>query len=42
MKLAAATALAGLIPEPTPENVIPWSLDREVAKVVSQAVSGSV
>ena len=42
MKLAAATALAGLVPEPTPENVIPWSLDREVAKVVSQAVSGSV
>jgi len=42
MKLAAATALAGLVPEPTPENVIPWSLDREVAKVVSEAVSGSV
>jgi len=41
MKLAAAIALASLVKEPTPENVIPWSLDREVAKVVAQAVSGA-
>ncbi len=42
MKLAAAAALAALVKEPTPENVIPWSLDREVAQTVSQAVAGSV
>ena len=41
MKLAAANALAGLIHEPTPENIIPWSLDRQVAQTVSQAVAGS-
>ena len=38
MKLAAANALAGLVHEPTPENIIPWSLDRQVAHAVSQAV----
>ena len=42
MKLAAATALAAMVTEPTHENVIPWSLDREVAKTVSRAVSGAV
>ena len=42
MKLAAATALAAMVTEPTTENVIPWSLDREVAKTVSRAVSGAV
>ena len=42
MKLAAASALAGLVHEPTPENVIPWSLDGQVARTVSQAVAGSV
>ena len=41
MKLAAAKALAGLVHEPTPENIIPWSLDRQVAQAVSQAVVGS-
>jgi malate dehydrogenase (oxaloacetate-decarboxylating) len=41
MKLAAAIALAGLVKEPTPENVIPWSLDRQVAQTVAQAVSGA-
>jgi len=41
MKLAAANALAGLVSEPTPENIIPWSLDRQVAQTVSQAVAGS-
>ena len=39
MKLAAANALAALIKEPTRENVIPWSLDRQVAQTVAQAVS---
>ncbi len=39
MKLAAANALAALVKEPTRENVIPWSLDREVARTVAQAVS---
>ena len=41
MKLAAATALAALVPEPTPEKVLPWSLDRQVAQTVAQAVSGA-
>ena len=41
MKLAAAVALASLVKEPTPEVVIPWSLDREVAKAVAQAVAGA-
>ena len=41
MKLAAAVALASLVKEPTFGNVIPWSLDREVAQVVAQAVSGA-
>ncbi|MDA1128642.1 MAG: NADP-dependent malic enzyme [Chloroflexi bacterium] len=42
MKLAASIALASLVKEPTPENVIPWSLDREVARVVARAVAGAV
>ena len=42
MKLAAATALAAMVTEPTHENVIPWSLDREVAKTVARAVAGAV
>ncbi|MEE8464891.1 MAG: NADP-dependent malic enzyme [Dehalococcoidia bacterium] len=41
MKLAAAVALASLVKEPTTENVIPWSLDREVAQVVAAAVAGA-
>ncbi len=41
MKLAAANALAALGAEPTPENVLPWSLDRQVAQTVAQAVSGA-
>jgi len=41
MKLAAAIALAALVPEPTREKVIPWSLDRQVAQAVAQAVSGA-
>ena len=42
MKLAAAKALAALVNEPTPEIIIPWSLDRQVAQTVSQAVAGSI
>ena len=41
MKLAAATALANLVPEPTPDNVLPWSLDKQVAQTVAKAVSGA-
>ena len=39
MKLAAGQALANLVAEPTPENVLPWSLDRQVARTVARAVS---
>jgi len=41
MKLAAARAIADLVPEPTPGNVLPWSLDRQVAQAVAKAVSGA-
>jgi malate dehydrogenase (oxaloacetate-decarboxylating) len=41
MKLAAAAALAGLVKEPTTENVIPWSLDRDVARAVAKATAES-
>ncbi len=41
MKLAAADALAGLVKEPTTENVIPWSLDRDVARAVAKATAES-
>ena len=41
MKLAAAEALAGLVSEPTPEHIIPWSLDPEVVPAVSQAVANA-
>ena len=39
MKLAAAEALAGLVAEPTPEHIIPWSLDAAVVPAVAQAVA---
>ena len=39
MKLAAGRALAALVPEPTAEVIIPWSLDRQVARTVAQAVA---
>ncbi|MDA0263914.1 MAG: NADP-dependent malic enzyme [Chloroflexi bacterium] len=42
MKLAAAEALAALVKEPTAGNVLPWSLDREVARTVAAAVAGAV
>ena len=41
MKLAAAEALAALVAEPTPEHIIPWSLDGAVVPAVAQAVAGS-
>jgi malate dehydrogenase (oxaloacetate-decarboxylating) len=37
MKLAAGQALAALVPEPTPERVIPWSLDHAVPAAVARA-----
>ena len=39
MKLAAAEALAGLVAEPTPGHIIPWSLDPEVVPAVAHAVA---
>ena len=39
MKLAAAEALAWLVAEPTPECIIPWSLDRAVAPAVAGAAA---
>ena len=39
MKLAAGQALAALIPEPTPEKVIPWSLDHAVPQAVARATA---
>ena len=41
MKLAAADALAGLVKEPTTEHVIPWSLDKDVARAVAKATAES-
>ncbi|MCH7552420.1 MAG: hypothetical protein IIC82_00265, partial [Chloroflexi bacterium] len=38
MKIAAARALAGLVPSPTPERVIPWALDPLVVPAVAEAV----
>ncbi len=39
MKIAASEALAALVPEPTSENIIPWSLDPAVVPAVSRAVA---
>ena len=39
MKLAAAQALAALVPDPTPDHIIPWSLDPAVVPAVAQAVA---
>ena len=38
MKLAAADALAGLVPNPTAERIIPAPLDKGVAEAVADAV----
>jgi malate dehydrogenase (oxaloacetate-decarboxylating) len=39
MKISAAEALAGLVAEPTPDCIIPWSLDAKVVPAVSHAVA---
>ena len=39
MKLAAADALAELVEEPTPGNIIPWSLDPRVVPAVAKATA---
>ena len=41
MKLAGAEALAALIPNPTPECIIPWALDPVVVPAVAKAVSAA-
>ncbi len=41
MKLAAAEALAGLVAEPTPECIIPWSLDKSVVPAVAHATAAA-
>ncbi|MBI4896119.1 MAG: NADP-dependent malic enzyme [Candidatus Aenigmarchaeota archaeon] len=39
MKIAAAEALAGLVPHPTSENILPAVTDRHVVPVVAHAVA---
>lgn len=39
MKLAAAQALADLVPVPTPQKIVPDPLNKKIVKVVSEAVS---
>ena len=39
MKLAAAFALAALVPNPTPERIIVEALDKRVVPAVSKAVA---
>ena len=41
MKLAAATALAGMVPTPTAERILPSPLDRSVAPTVGKAVAAA-
>lgn len=38
MKVAAAHALAALVKKPTPEKIIPGVFDKDVAKIVAEAV----
>lgn len=42
MKMAAAEALASYVKNPTPENIIPDSLDKHVSQVVADAVISAV
>ncbi len=42
MKLAIAEALAGLVPSPTPERIIPSMFDDGVVEVVADAVGESI
>ena len=39
MKLAAANAIAALVPAPTADRIIPEPLDREIVRAVSKAVA---
>ena len=39
MKVAAASAIAGLIPEPTPDEIIPYALNPAVVPTVAEAVA---
>jgi len=41
MKLAAASAIAGMVENPNEENIIPSPLDRSVANVVANAVKSN-
>lgn len=41
MKLAAAQALADLVPTPSAQKLVPNPLDKKIVKVVSRAVSGA-
>ena len=41
MRLAAATALAGMVPSPTAERILPSPLDRSVAPTVGKAVAAA-
>lgn len=38
MKIAAATALAGMVPVPTPENIIPSIIDQNPAEAIAAAI----
>jgi len=42
MKLAAAEALAGYVENPTEEKIIPNPLDKNVAKIVAEAVKRAI
>ncbi len=39
MKVAAASAIAGLVPEPTPDEIIPYALNPAVVPAVAEAVT---
>ncbi|MEE9199437.1 MAG: malic enzyme-like NAD(P)-binding protein [Dehalococcoidia bacterium] len=41
MKIAAATAIANVIPEPTPDDIIPYPLNPAVVPAVAEAVAGA-
>ncbi|MEI8330480.1 MAG: NADP-dependent malic enzyme [Methanomicrobiales archaeon] len=39
MKIAAAHAIAGCVPKPQPDRIMPYILDKEVTKAVAKAVA---
>ena len=41
IRLAAASALAGMVPSPTAERILPSPLDRSVAPTVGKAVAAA-